>query len=83
MEEMNCCERAEWIGRRDLAHARGFEFDLGECAGCGAMWLSVFCVATSGSGYERLSAVEVESIEAAIARGELKAFMKRWADERL
>jgi hypothetical protein len=83
MTLMTCCEKPTWVPKRDLAHASGFEYLLGECGRCGAAWMNVFCVATSITGYERVTLTDVEAIRLIEDGPGLKAFMKRWADENL
>ena len=81
--QLTCCKDASWSPARDLDHAGGFEFVLGKCRSCGAPWMSVFCGASGISGYERVSPVDLEAIDSLRDAGELKEFMRGWADRNL
>lgn len=83
MKEPNCCQNPSWRTELDLGSAGGFEFILGQCAACGADWMNVFCVATSITGYEMVSASDVERLKAIQDWRELKAFMRQWGDAHL
>jgi hypothetical protein len=77
---VDCCEGASFVTTRDLGHAAGFEFVLGECERCRTTWMNVFCVATYATGYERVAPTDLEAIGQLADGPVLKAFMKRWAE---
>ena len=78
-----CCRFSKWIPERDLDSASGFDFTLVKCSRCGKPWLSVFCTASSMSGYEPVTPEDAGSIRAIADPYELKAFMKRWAEKNI
>ena len=81
---LNCC-KTPGLSRStmDLGHASGFEFSHATCTGCGAHWLSVFCVASSVSGMERVSDEDAGAMLAPQSPEALKKVMKAWADRHL
>lgn len=87
MDRLTCCLVARflpsWVPVRDLEHAGGFEYLLGECRWCGTPWMNVFCSASSVSGYERVTSGDVEVIHSIRDARELKEFMRRWGEKNL
>jgi hypothetical protein len=83
MGEPTCCKGSSWVLERDLGHAKGFEYLLGRCSRCGAPSMSVFCVASGISGYERVTPDDVEAIRSIPDGPELKEFVRRWGNENL
>jgi hypothetical protein len=45
--------------------------------------MNVFCIASSISGYERVTSADVEAIHSIQDARELKEFMRRWGDKNL
>jgi len=83
MEHLTCCTAPSWTSERDLHHAGGFEYTLGKCRRCGTPWMSVYCTASSMSGYERITQADVEAILSMRDARELKEFMRQWAERNL
>jgi hypothetical protein len=83
MSQLNCCKKPAWREERDLGSAAGFEYILGKCARCGAYRMSVFCVASSISGYEPVSEDDIGRMKSIESAPELKAFMRQWGDKNI
>jgi hypothetical protein len=83
MKQLNCCRDAEWTLVLDLPSASGFEYVLGKCRACGTPWMNVFCVASSITGFERISPNDVEKILTTTDYAELKQFVRSWGDAHL
>ena len=83
MDKLDCCKSASFVAERDLDAAGGFDFMLGKCASCGKSWMSVFCTASSASGYEPVSREDLDAIRAITNWAEMKRFMRRWGDAHL
>jgi hypothetical protein len=79
----DCCKRPAWAAELDLGSARGFEYALGRCAACGAYRMNVFCVATGITGFEPVTASDIERLRAARDSPELKALLCDWEDANL
>ena len=78
-----CCASFKWSLERDLGEAGGFDFALGSCASCGRSWVSVFVPASQQGDYEPVDLNDLERMRSLPEGRELKAFMKRWAVEKL
>ena len=83
MAELSCCGDAVWVLERDLGQAAGFDYGLGRCGACGTPAMSVFCVATGISGFERVTPSDLDAIRAISGGPALKAFMRQWGDTNL
>lgn len=83
MNQPTCCKKSSWISELDLGHAGGFEYILGRCEGCGEYWMNVFCVASGITGFEAVSASDIERMRSSPAGPELKALMRKWGEENL
>lgn len=83
MNQPTCCKNPSWISELDLGHAGGFEYILGECDGCGAYWMNVFCVASGITGFETVSLSDGERLKSIPAGPELKAWMRKWGEENI
>jgi hypothetical protein len=83
VDKLSCCKSASFVSERDLDSAGGFDFTLGKCSSCGTPWMSVFCGASSVSGYEPVSDEDLAAIRRMTDRKEIKPFMRAWADRHL
>ena len=83
MKELTCCEDSVWALVLALPSASGFEYVLGKCETCGAPWMNVFCVASSITGFERISPDDVEKILSTTDSAELKQLLRGWGDANL
>jgi len=82
-DKPTCCKKPRWRSELDLDSAGGFEFQLGKCRACGAYGMNVFCGASGITGYEPVSASDVEHMKSIPAGPERKAFMRQWGDRNL
>jgi len=83
VSDLPCCEQSSWVLELDLDEAGGFDYALGKCARCGTPWLSVFCVASSISGYEPVNPADLGQMRSLPAGPKRKAFMRKWGDDNL
>lgn len=83
MEQLTCCKDSSWEPECDLNHAEGFDYLLGKCGRCGTPWMNVFCIATSRTGYERVTVSDAERMRSIVDARELKEFMREWGRNNL
>ncbi len=80
MDKPTCCKNPAWRSELDLPQASGFDYLLGKCDRCGTYSMNVFCVASGITGFEAVSASDVEQMKSIRSSPELKDFMRKWGE---
>lgn len=83
MDKLTCCKSPSWQPESDLGQAEGFDYLLGKCSHCGALWMNVFCVATGITGHEPVAVGDAERMRCAADGTELKELMRDWGRKNL